>query len=194
MEIIIRDVKAEDATAIQSIYSHYVTDTVITFEEDVPPVEEMHSRIKTILDAGYPYIVACIGQQVVGYCYASTYRPRSGYRFTCESSVYLDHRKKGMGIGDGRSIIDVALMDDTGKKLMVELLCQLEKGRWRQVLASTIADNPASIALHESLGFVQVAMTPAVGWKLNRWVDTITLQKSLAGGRDTPPSISTCHE
>ncbi|PRP80826.1 phosphinothricin acetyltransferase [Planoprotostelium fungivorum] len=104
--------------------------------------------------------------------YATAYRPRRGYRFSCESSVYLDHKKKGLGVG---------------KKLMVELLQRLERGKRRQVFAGTITDNPASIALHRSLVFVQVSHTKAVGWKLNQWIDTITFQRALGEGAETPP-------
>jgi phosphinothricin acetyltransferase len=97
--IIVRDATTEDVPAIQRIYAHYVLQGLATFEEVAPPVDEMIGRRAAVLGQGLPYLVAEIDGQVVGYSYATFYRPRPAYRHTIENSVYVENGLGGRGIG-----------------------------------------------------------------------------------------------
>ena len=152
----IRDVTNEDAATIAEIYNFYVTDTVITFEESTVDEKEMESRIVAILDAGLPWIVWEDAGSVVGYAYATPWRKRIAYRFTVETAIYLDKDGAGNGIGS---------------KLYADLIEKLRKRNMHAVMGMITIPNPASIRLHEKLGFEKVAEYPQVGRKFDRWID-----------------------
>jgi phosphinothricin acetyltransferase len=120
-----------------------------------------------------PYIVAEVDGQVVGYCYASSYRPRPAYRYTVEDSVYLAPKMGGRGLGTA---------------LLRALIARCESGPWRQMLA-VIGDsgNEASIALHRRMGFQPTGTFKSVGFKFGRWVDSVLMQRSLGAGDRTRP-------
>ena len=163
--MIIRDAEDSDMTAVREIYALQVATGLASFEENPPSVEDMIGRLLTAREAGYPYIVAEIDGAVVGYSYASSYRPRPAYRFTVENSVYV---AEGMG---GRGI---------GSALLTELISRCEAGPWQQMIAVIgNSANAASIALHEKLGFEHIGTLKSVGFKLDRWVDTVLMQRSI---------------
>ena len=169
--IVVRDATEADIESIQAIYSHHVRNGLATFEELPPSVKEMLSRRASVLEAGLPYLTAEIDGMVVGYSYATTYRPRPAYRYTIEDSVYVAD-------GLGRRGIGAALLHS--------LIDRCEAGPWRQMLA-VIGDsgNLASIALHRRLGFQFVGTLTSVGFKLGRWVDTVLMQRALGAGDTT---------
>lgn len=154
--VMIRPVKLSDAEAIASIYNPFITDTVITFEYEPVSTEEIASRIQKVLDGGHPYLVAEKDGRVVGYSYASQWRTRAAYRYTVESAVYLDPAYKGKGLG---TMLYQALLDE------------LKSRGIHVVLGGITLPNPASVALHEKLGFVKVAEHHEVGFKFDRWLD-----------------------
>ena len=153
---VIRDVKASDAAAITRIYNPYILDTVITFEENPITAEEIESRITTILNLGYPYIVAEQEGQVIGYAYAGQWRTRAAYKHTVETSIYLEQTLRGQGLG---------------KILYKDLLKRLKELDVHVVLGGITLPNPVSVALHEKLGFKEVAHFKEVGYKFGRWLD-----------------------
>ena len=169
--IVVRDATEADIESIQAIYSHHVRNGLATFEELPPSGKEMLSRRASVLEAGLPYLTAEIDGMVVGYSYATTYRPRPAYRYTIEDSVYVAD-------GLGRRGIGAALLQS--------LIDRCEAGPWRQMLA-VIGDsgNLASIALHRRLGFQFVGTLTSVGFKLGRWVDTVLMQRALGAGDTT---------
>jgi L-amino acid N-acyltransferase YncA len=169
----IRDLRQTDLAAMQRLYAYHVLHGVATFEEVPPPTAELAIRRKAILACGLPYLAAHIDGELVGYAYASPYRPRSAYRCTIEDSVYVAHRLRGYGIGSG---------------LLRALLARCESGPWRQMLA-VIGDsgNTASVALHRRLGFRTVGTFTSVGFKLGQWVDTVLMQRPLGAGDVRPP-------
>ena len=170
---IIRDAAEDDMIYIQRIYAHYVLHGLATFEEVPPTVQDMATRRASILAAGLPYLVAQIGQDIVGYAYATSYRPRPAYRYTVENSVYVSDGLRGAGIG---------------KALLRALVSRCEAGPWRQMLAIIgNSENAASIALHTSLGFQPAGMFRSVGFKLGQWVDTVLMQRALGTGDLTTP-------
>lgn len=168
----LRACEARDIDAITAIYRHAVLHGRATFELEPPEAEEMAGRREALVAAGYPYIVAEIGDDVVGYAYASAYRPRPAYGATVENSVYVKESHHGRGIG---------------RALLQRLIAEAEARGFRQMVA-VIGDsaNAASIRLHESLGFRHVGTLRSVGWKHQRWLDTVLMQRALGAGDDAP--------
>ena len=174
--VIVRDANEADMTAIQGIYGHYVLNGLATFEEAAPSIEEMLSRRAAVIAVGLPYLVAEIDSRVVGYSYATSYRPRPAYRHTIEDSVYVDNGLRGRGIGAA---------------LLQALVLRCEAGPWRQMLAVIgNSENAGSIALHRRMGFQDVGTLRSVGFKLGRWVDTVLMQRALGLGDSTLSSIA----
>lgn len=172
-EIRIRDAEAGDMEAVQAIYAHHVLGGCASFEETPPDARELDARREAVVAAGLPYLVAQAGGRVVGYCYASAYRPRAAYRHTVEDSVYVADGLAGRGIGSA---------------LLGALIARCEAGPWRQMIA-VIGDsgNRGSIALHSRLGFQPVGTLRSVGFKHGRWVDSVLMQRPLGAGDGTLP-------
>jgi len=168
MTIAIRDAAEADMAEIQAIYAHHVLHGTASFEEVPPSADDLRARRAAVLAAGLPYLVAQFDGRVVGYSYATTYRPRSAYRHTIEDSVYVAHGKDGHGIGGA---------------LLSALIDRCEAGPWRQMLA-VIGDsgNAGSIALHRRMGFGPVGTLSSVGFKHGRWLDTVLMQRALGPG------------
>lgn len=175
--IVIRDASETDMAAIQAIYQHYVLNGLATFEEVPPLIEEMASRRATVVAAGLPYLIAECGGRVVGYSYATRYRPRPAYRHTIEDSVYVADGLGGRGVGTA---------------LVQALIARCEAGPWRQMLAVIgNSANAGSIALHRKLGFQKVGTFSSVGFKHGQWVDTVLMQRSLGLGDTSLPTEPT---
>jgi phosphinothricin acetyltransferase len=151
----IRAATPDDAAAIVAIYNHYVATTVISFEERAVTPEEMAQRIRDVT-ANLPWLVHEDAGRVTGYAYATRWRVRSAYRYAAETSVYLEAGQGGKGIG---------------KALYRELLEQLRRREIHMAIGGIAQPNPASVALHEGLGFEKVAHFKQVGRKFDRWVD-----------------------
>jgi phosphinothricin acetyltransferase len=164
----IRDATVADMSAIQAIYAYYVLNGLATFEEAPPSIDEIMSRRTSVLEAGLPYLVAEIDGRIVGYSYATAYRPRPAYRYTIEDSVYVADGLLGRGIGSA---------------LLGTLIARCESGPWRQMLA-VIGNslNAGSIALHKNAGFQPIGTLSDVGFKLGQWVDTVLMQRRLGVG------------
>ena len=164
----IRDSADSDIATISTIYGHSVTHGTASWEYDVPSVEEMAQRRETILVNGFPYIVAEIDGQLVGYAYASTYRARIGYRFTVEDSVYVAPGMEGRGIG--RTLLDA-------------LIARCKLLGYRQMIAVIgDSDNIGSIRLHAACGFTRVGTFVGIGEKFGRVLDSVQMQRPLVDG------------
>lgn len=160
----LRPFQWSDVPAITTIYRHYVDHTAITFDTEAPGEEAIAEKYAGLKKLGHPLIIAEREGRTVGYAYASFYRPRAAYRFTCEDSIYLDPGEKGRGIG---------------KALLTELLEQSRAFGFKQMLAVITADTANSIAIHEKFGFKRVGYYEAVGLKFDRWHDIVHLQRAL---------------
>jgi L-amino acid N-acyltransferase YncA len=170
----VRDATEADVPAIQAIYAHHVLHGLATFEEVPPSAAEMSARRAAVCNAGLPYLAAQLDGRVVGYAYATAYRPRPAYRHTIEDSVYVEHGVGGRGIGAA---------------LLQALIERCERGTWRQMLAVIgNSGNGGSIALHRNLGFESTGTLHAVGFKLGSWVDTVLMQRALGDGDRSLPS------
>jgi L-amino acid N-acyltransferase YncA len=171
--IVVRDASAADMIEVQLIYSHHVLHGLATFEEIPPSVEDLQARRIAVLASGLPYLVAERGGGIMGYCYATSYRPRPAYRHTIEDSVYIREGHGGTGIGTA---------------LLETLIARCERGPFRQMLAVIgNSANAGSIALHRRLGFETIGTLTAVGFKLGRWVDTVLMQRQIGDGDATLP-------
>lgn len=159
----IRFAAPADATRLCQIYNHYVLTAVATFEEEPVSEEEMRRRIGDV-QKDFFWLVYEEGDQVVGYAYASKWKARAAYRHSVELSVYLDPERHGLGIG---------------KQLYAALLDRLRERDVHSVIGGVAANNPASIALHLSFGFVQVAHLREVGHKFGQWIDVTYFQLLL---------------
>ncbi|MGJ7917304.1 arsinothricin resistance N-acetyltransferase ArsN1 family B [Massilia sp. LXY-6] len=159
----LRDAIPADAAAIAAIYNHYVAATPVSMETDPVMPGEMAQRIAQVQDAALPWLVLEEDGRVLGYAYAGKWRARPGYRHAVESSVYLDAGERGRGLG---------------AILYRALLARLH-GRFHTVIGGIALPNAASIALHERLGFRQVACFPEVGHKFGAWIDVGYWQLTL---------------
>ena len=173
-DVEIRPTTEADLPSITAIYEHAVRFGTATFELIPPDLAEMTRRYRALVDGGFPYFVAGLDGDVVGYAYAGPYRPRPAYRFTVENSVYLDPASHRRGIG---------------LQLMERLIAECEARGFRQMIA-VIGDsaNVGSIGLHRRCGFQMIGTHPNVGLKFGRWLDTVMMQRALGEGATTVPS------
>lgn len=170
---LIRPSRDEDVAAITAIYGYHVLHGVASFEEVPPPESEMARRRNDVLARGLPYLVAERDGHVIGYCYAGPFRPRVGYRFTLEDSIYIDAGETGRGLG---------------RALLEPLLERCTELGYRQMVAVIGGrETVASIRLHEALGFTHVGVFSAVGFKFGRWIDTVLMQRTLGPGAASLP-------
>jgi phosphinothricin acetyltransferase len=170
---IIRDSTPADVAACAATYGEAVRNGTGTFELEEPDIDEMARRRDAILAQGLPWIVAERGGQVLGYAYAGIFRPRRAYRFCVEDSIYLAPQARGQGVG---------------RLLLAELIARCEAVGIRQMLA-VIGDseNAGSIAVHRACGFEHTGVFRAAGWKFDRWLDVVMMQRRLGPGADAAP-------
>lgn len=172
--ITIRASTAADLPAITAVYGWNVLHGTGTFELEAPDLAEMTRRRDDVLSKGLPWLVAERGGEVLGYAYANHFRPRRAYRFCLEDSIYLSDAARGQG---------------AGKALLAELMAQCEALGARQMLA-VIGDsaNAGSIGVHRSLGFEHTGLLKSAGWKFERWLDVVLMQRALGSGDAAPPA------
>lgn len=163
----------EDMARITEIYTHHVLHGASSWELSPPDTAEMSRRASALEEAGYPYLVAEIDGQVVGYAYAGAYRPRPAYRNTVEHSIYIDDTVRRGGIGRIllKSLIDTCT--DLGFRQMIAIIGD--------------SQNLQSIEFHEKMGFTHVGKVKSIGYKFDRWMDQIIMQRALGPGADSPP-------
>jgi phosphinothricin acetyltransferase len=146
------------------IYNHYVRETVITFEEDAVTADQMRARLAEVSEAELPWLVAVHNDAVVGYAYASKWKGRCAYRYSVETTVYVDKAHPGKGYGTR----------------LYEALFDILRSKQMHIAIGGIAlPNPVSVALHEKFGLEKVAHFPEVGFKQGRWVDVGYWQRRL---------------
>jgi phosphinothricin acetyltransferase len=156
---------ASDGEALARIYNHYISNTIVTFEETPVDAADMAGRFAEVSASGLPWIVAEWNGVAVGYAYASKWKKRPGYRFSVESTVYLAPSAIGRGLG---------------RQLYEQLMHLLEQQPIHLVIGGIALPNEASVALHERMGFEKVAHFREVGLKFGRWIDVGYWQRMLA--------------
>jgi L-amino acid N-acyltransferase YncA len=160
----IRPATPADAAQICAIYNHYVRETVITFEESPVAEAEMAQRISDVTSR-LPWLVWETGEGILGYAYATPWKVRAAYRHSVESSIYLAPQATGRGIGT---------------RLYEALIAELRPQNIHCVIGGAAMPNPASVSLHEKLGFKKVAEFQQVGFKFGRWIDVVYWELILA--------------
>ena len=161
---LLRPATSTDADALTRIYNHYISNTIVTFEEEPIDGVDMAGRIAEVQAAGLPWLVAEENGVVVGYAYASKWKKRPGYRFSVESTVYLDPAATGRGIG---------------RALYERLMAGLSELPIHLVIGGIALPNAASVVLHEKMGFEKVAHFREVGKKFGEWIDVGYWQRIL---------------
>jgi L-amino acid N-acyltransferase YncA len=166
-----------DLPAVTRIYAHHVLHGTGTFETTPPSEADMATRRADVLTKGLPWLVVEDGDRILGFAYANWFKPRPAYRFSCEDSIYLAPEATGKGLG---------------RALLAELMACLERAGVRKVMA-VIGDsaNAGSIGVHRALGFEPAGVVNACGWKFERWLDIVLMQKSLGLGDSAPPITNT---
>ena len=172
---LIRPSTEQDVVAITAIYRDHVLHGTGTFEIEPPTVADMSARRADVLAKGLPYLVVEDGGEVLGFAYCNWFKPRPAYRFSAEDSIYMATTAHRQGLGRG---------------LLAELSNQAERAGVRKLIA-VIGDsaNTASIGLHQALGFTPVVTIAACGWKFERWLDIVLMEKPLGLAQSQAPYL-----
>jgi L-amino acid N-acyltransferase YncA len=170
---LIRPAVPADASAILAVYAPYITDTVITFETEVPTLGAFTKRVEEILRQ-YPYLVCEIDGEIVGYAYASRHRERAAYRYSVDVSIYVKSGMHRRGIGSA---------------LYTRLLEELQRFPYYTAYACITLPNESSVALHKSFGFQEAGIFHKDGYKAGKWLDVLWMEKPLKQ-YDVPPGGS----
>lgn len=160
--IVVRDAVEGDIPALLAIYNEVIATSTAVYIDQPTTREERHAWWRARVDAGYPVLVAEDGSGVTGFASFGDFRPRPGYRFTVEHSVYVRADCRGRGIGQA---------------LMAPLLERATALGKHVVVGGVDADNEGSLRFHERLGFERVAHFKEVGFKFGRWLDLVFLQR-----------------
>jgi L-amino acid N-acyltransferase len=159
----IRLARPDDRAAIDAIYAHYVRTSTCTYVEEPEP-DEVRREWFAAHGERHPITVMEQGGEVIGWASLSPWKDRSGYRFTCELSVYLRDGARGQG---------------HGKRLLADLVERATALGYHTLIGGISADQAASIRLHESMGFTKVAHFRETGFKFGRWLDVVYYQRQL---------------
>jgi phosphinothricin acetyltransferase len=160
----IRPARFGDVRAVQGIYAHHVAHGTATFDTAAPDTAFWKQKIDDILRSGWPFLVAEIGGEVRGYCYAARFRDRAAYVRTCENSIYVADRARGQGVGGA---------------LLTQLIVAAREAGFEQMIAVIGGGEPASIAVHAKAGFLHAGRLRNVGFKFGRRLDTVYMQCNL---------------
>ena len=164
--LVVRHAVASDLDAINRIYNHEVLHGTATWDEDPWSVEQRRAWFEQH-DQSTPVLIAEVAGSVVGFAYLSHYRPKAGYRFTRENTVYVEEGYRGRGVG---------------RRLLEALLDEARRDGVHAVIAVIEAENAVSIRLHERLGFELIGTGREVGFKFGRWLDSVYMELLLGSG------------
>lgn len=167
----VRDATEADASILLGIYAPHVLDTAVSFETEVPRVDEFAARIARYV-AGWSWLVAEVDGQVAGYAYGSPHRERAAYRYLTETTVYVSPQFQRNGIG---------------RQLYPLLFDRLAARGYCNAIAGVTLPNPGSVRLHEAMGFERVGVIHHAGWKFDAWHDVAWFQRRLREG--PPPEL-----
>jgi phosphinothricin acetyltransferase len=163
-DVNLREATPEDAAAIAAIYEPYVLTSAATMELEAPDGAEIERRMAEVRGRGLPYLVAEADREVIGYGYAAPFRPRPGYRYTVEDSIYLRAGSAGRGVG---------------RLLLAAVIAASREAGCRHMMAVIGGDNSASVAMHRKMGFALIGVMQGVGWKFDRPQNVTLMQLVL---------------
>jgi phosphinothricin acetyltransferase len=165
--IIIREAREVDVPALLAIYNHVILHTTAVYTYEPQTLSARQSWYAEKLASGYPVYVAEEAGQVVGFSSYGPFRAWPAYKYTIENSVYVTEEQRGKGVG----------------KLLIRPLIESAHARgFHAIIAGIDASNDASLRLHASFGFLEVAHFKQVGYKFGRWLDLKFMELLL----DTP--------
>ncbi|HEY5320275.1 MAG TPA: GNAT family N-acetyltransferase [Galbitalea sp.] len=165
-EYTIRPAVAADLPHVREIYNHYVMNSTVTFDEKAITLAELRRKFAHVTKLRMPYLVAVNPRgQILGYAYVYPWKEKAAYRFTVENSIYLGPASTGKGLG---------------KALLARLIDESKAAGIKEIIA-VIADKgaDASIQMHKNFGFKDIGHMGKVGFKFDRWLGTVLMQKSL---------------
>lgn len=163
-DVEIRPFEWGDIPQIAGIYRHEVLHNTATFDTEPLSEAQLAAKFGPMLEMGHPLYVAVSDGDLLGYAYASVYRPRLAYRFTCEDTVYCAKEAQGQGVGTA---------------LLETVIDRARAFGFKQMLGVITGESTGSIRLHEKLGFRTVGTYEAIGFKFDRWLDVVHMQKAL---------------
>jgi phosphinothricin acetyltransferase len=169
----IRAATVGDAPALLEIYRPFVTEAVVSFEAEPPSVDEFEARVLKALGR-YAWLVAEQDGVIAGYAYGTVHRERAAYRWSAETSVYVDPRFHGHGIG---------------RRLYEQLFGDLAARGYCNAYAGITLPNDASVALHRKVGFAPIGVFPRVGFKFGAWHDVSWWHRPLRDPAGEPPPL-----
>ena len=173
-QLIVRDATDDDLPAITALYGLNVETGAASFEYAPPQGAEMAARMATVTALGLPWLVAEVDGAFAGYGYAGSFRPRPGYRFTVEDTVYVEPGHRGRGVGTALLTALIGRCDAMGLRQMMAVI-------------GDAANNGGSIALHRACGFIPAGTMHSMGWKHDGWRDVMFMQRALGPGAEAPP-------
>lgn len=179
-KIQIRVAAERDAQELLGIYAPYVEQTAITFEYEVPSVEEFAERIRNT-EKKYPYLAAALGEEIVGFAYAGVFHERAAYDWAVETSIYVKRDKRGLGIG--RKLYDAleSILKEQG--ILNLYACIAYPQREDEYLTKD------SVKFHEHLGYRPVGEFHQCGYKFNRWYDMVWMEKYIGAHEEIQQEV-----
>jgi len=166
MELKIEKISEQYLKDAHKIYNYYIINSYSNFEERKLTFNQFHKNYKTIIKNKLPYLVALSKNKVVGLAYLNKFREKSGYRFAFENTIYVHEKYTRQGIG---------------YNLLKELLNISKNHKNIKLIIAVIGsiDSKGSLKLHKKLGFKKTGVLKKIGFKNNKWIDSIFLQKNL---------------
>ncbi|MDP9898084.1 GNAT family N-acetyltransferase [Variovorax ginsengisoli] len=173
MTTTIRPSRDQDIAAVTAIYAHHVLHGTGTFETEPPSAADMAARRADVLSKKFPYLVAEVDGEVLGFAYCNWFKPRPAYRFSAEDSIYMAEKARGKGLG----------------AQLLAALSQAAQDVGVRKLIAVIGDsaNAGSIGVHRAQGFTPVGVIKDCGWKFGQWRDVVLMEKTLGEGSTTSP-------
>jgi phosphinothricin acetyltransferase len=174
--VVVRPSRDTDVEAMLAIYRRHIRHGIEegVSDAETPQPDDLRDRRKNLRNRRFPHLVATRGGDILGYAYVVLFRKRPAYRYTVKHSIYVHHEHVGQGIG---------------QILMQELIDVCAAAGFRQIVGYIDSDNAASLRFHEKFGFSRVGLLPGVAYRYGHWADTIMVQRSLATGATTAPSL-----
>ena len=166
MQLRIETISKKDLKSALKIYNYYITNSYSNFEEKKLTFKDFYKNYKNIINKKLPYLVALYDQKVVGIAYLNQFREKSGYRFAFENTIYIHNNYIKQGIVS---------------KLLKALIHRSKKNKQIKLIVAVIGsiDSKGSIKIHQNIGFKKVGILKKVGFKKNKWIDSIFLQKNI---------------
>lgn len=178
--IFVERATADDASALLAVYEPYVLNTAITFEYEVPSVEEFANRIESI-SAKYPYLKAVDDQgNILGYAYANTFKARAAYDWAVETTIYVNQNCRGQGVG---KLLYSELESKLKRMGIINVNACIAVLREDQPMDEHLTNG--SVYFHEKQGYTQIGRFNCIGYKFETWYDMIWMEKML--GEHTVP-------